>query len=132
MEQIKYEPVVYKVYNELKLHKGKENAISCLRLAQMFYPEVSESTGMRIVKKLINIIRNSPLFDNVIAYCNNGYYWVTAEEAKHALSAAYKHAITAWKTLKALDKKIALNGQMLLQLTPHQREAIDSLCDTRG
>lgn len=129
MEQMKYEPIVYKVYNELKLHKGKDNAISCLKLAQNFYPEMAEQSGMRVIKRLVNIIRNSPTFDNVIAYCNNGYYWVTAAEAKQALAAAYKHAITAWKTLKALDKKIELNGQTLFKLTPYQREAIDSLCE---
>ena len=126
---MKYEPIIYKVYNELKLHKGKENAISCLRLAQTFYPETNEQTAMRSIRRVINIIRNSPTFDNVIAYCNNGYYWVTADEAKQALAAAYKHAISAWKTLHALDKKASLNGQMLLQLTPYQREAIDSLCE---
>lgn len=129
MEQIKHEPIVYKVYNELSAHKGRTNAISCEKLALMFFPDLSLSTAKRKIRRIVNIIRNSPVFDNVIAATNEGYFWATTEEARAALSTAFKHAISVWRTLHTLEKKANLNGQLMIQLTPHQRKAIESLCE---
>ena len=125
----KHEPEVYRIYDKLKDHKGEQNAISCRALAHRFFGIMTTENGKRKVKEVINIIRNDSTFDNVIASCNRGYYWATVEEQDKALRRVMSQLISCARTVRATEKKIAANGQLMFKLSPYMRQAVESLCE---
>lgn len=124
--KLKPKKILYRIYDELKEHKGKENAISASKLALKYFPLDTDS--LRTIRTVIHEIRRSEVFDNVIGSCNKGYYWATEAEAKEANSRLFAQAFSLLKTAYTNEKKAGKNGQMLIKLTPYQREAVESLC----
>lgn len=118
--------IIYRIYDDLKAAKGKENAIPAATLAIRYYP--LERDGLRAVREAIREIRRSGEFDNVIASCNGGYYWATENEASEANRRLFAQGFDLIKTAWANERKAQNNGQMLMKLTPYQRSAIESLC----
>lgn len=126
----KYEPIVYRVYDYISTNcQGKENAVSGRDLAAIFYPTLSEDNGRRTVRLTINTIRNSDVFDNVIASGNEGYWWATKEDVREANKRLFSQAFSLLEVARANQQKISKNGQAMIQLTPYQREVFNSLCE---
>jgi len=121
-------PVVYRIYDELAKHQGKESAVPCLSLAQRYFPDMNTETAYRKVKAVIHTIRKDPTFDNVIISCPKGYYWVDKKNASVVIGIIFRHAIEHLNLVKSLSEKAKRDGQYIMPLTPYQREAVESLC----
>lgn len=129
MKYKKYEPYIYRIYDELSTHRGRENAIAASKLGALFFGTIPEATAVRVVRELIRKIRRSETFDNVIASCDNGYYWATENEAADANRRLFNQAFDLLKTATANDRKAGRNGQMMIKLSEYQRLMIKSLCE---
>lgn len=105
-----HEPVVYRIYEFLKHHVGKEHAISAENLAEVF--GISE----RKLREYISEIRRSGELEKVVCSCNGGYYICTEEEADRANKRLYSQAFSLLKTAHANDRKAGRNGQMKIEL----------------
>lgn len=127
----KHKEITYRIYDYLQVCKGRDKAIPAKSLAIIFFPEMSVANGRRAVREVINTIRNDNTFDNVIASCNKGYFWATKEEAGIANRRLFNQAFNLLKTAYMNEKKAAADGQMLLPLTPYQRQAVESLCEVK-
>ena len=128
----KHAPTVYRVYDYISAFcKGKANAVPAIDLADavglMIYE--CDDTRKRALRKIVNIIRRDTTFDNMIASGNQGYWWASKEEARKANARLFSQAFDLLKTAYAQEKKIAADGQFLMQLTPHTRQAVHSLCE---
>lgn len=129
MRYKKYEPYTYRIYDELTTHRGRDNAIAASKLGALFFGAIPETTAVRIVRELIREIRRSETFDNVIASCDDGYYWATENEAIEANRRLFSQAFDLLKTAAANERKAGRNGQMLIKMSEYQRLMIKSLCE---
>lgn len=98
------------IYNELKEHVGRENAIRAEELAEMF------GMGERQLRDNIREIRRDVEAESVVASCNQGYYICTREELAKANERLYSQALSLMKTVRANEKKIGKSGQMKMLL----------------
>ena len=98
------------IYNELKEHVGRENAIRAEELAAMF------DMGERQLRDNIREIRRDVEAESVVASCNDGYYICTREELAKANERLYSQALSLMKTVRANEKKIGKSGQMKMRL----------------
>ena len=98
------------IYNELKEHVGRENAIRAEELAAMF------DMGERQLRDNIREIRRDGDAESVVASCNQGYYICTREEMDKANERLRRQALSLMKTVHANEKKIGKSGQMKMLL----------------
>lgn len=98
------------IYNELKEHVGRENAIRAEELAEMF------GMGERQLRDNIREIRRDVEAESVVASCNQGYYICTREELAKANERLYSQALSLMKTVRANEKKIGKSGQIKMRL----------------
>ena len=98
------------IYNELKEHVGRENAIRAEELAAMF------GMGERQLRDNIREIRRDVEAESVVASCNQGYYICTREELAKANERLYSQALSLMKTVRANEKKIGKTGQIKMRL----------------
>lgn len=83
--------MVYYVYEEMKKHVGRENAISGEDLSRLF------GITTRHLRYIINEIRNSGELEKVIGSCNAGYFICTKEEQSRANLRIYRQAFRLLK-----------------------------------
>lgn len=98
------------IYNELKEHVGRENAIRAEELAARF------GMGERQLRDNIREIRRDSEAESVVASCNQGYYICTRDELAKANERLYRQAKSLMKTVRANEKKIGKSGQMKMRL----------------
>lgn len=116
-----HEPIVYKVYEELKNHVGRENSISAKDLASKF------SMGERALREVIHEIRDSGELEKAIGCCEKGYYVCTQEDAQSAIKRLYRQAFSTLKVARALEKKVGMNGQGKIKIGEYFSEFYKSL-----
>ena len=119
-----HSPIVYHVYEEMKKHVGRENAISGEDLSRAF------GITTRHLRYIINEIRNSGELEKVIGSCNAWYFICTKEEQSRANLRIYRQAFSLLKTARANDKKAAKNGQGKIKLGEYFKEFYESLGET--
>ncbi len=105
-----HESITYRLYDELKNHVGKENAISAKDLSAMF------GMSKRTLRVHIREIRNSGELEKVIGSYEGGYYVCTKEESDTVTTHLYKHVFNLLKTIRTMDKKAGRDGQMKIKL----------------
>ena len=115
-----HDPVVYQIYEFLKNHIGKEQAISADNLANRFL--ISE----RKLRDYISEIRRDAEFEKIVCSSNSGYYIATEEEADRANRRLYSQAFSLLKTAHANDRKAGRNGQMRIRLDEFEKEIIEA------
>ena len=98
------------IYNELKEHVGRENAIRAEELASMF------GMGERQLRDNIREIRRDSEAEEIVSSCNDGYYICTRDELEKANERLRRQALSLMKTVRANEKKIGKSGQMKMQL----------------
>ena len=98
------------IYDELKEHVGRENAIRAEELAEKF------GMGERQLRDHIREIRRDAEAESVVASCNQGYYICTREELAKANERLYSQAFSLLKTANANEKKVGRSGQMKMRL----------------
>ena len=116
-----HEPMVYRLYDELKNHIGKKNAISADELCAKFGIEE------RKLRDYISEIRRSGELEKVVASSNKGYFICTEEEADKANERLYSQAFSLLKTANANEKKVGRNGQMKMRLGEFYKDTFESL-----
>lgn len=115
-----HEPIVYRIYDLLKKHVGKENAVSAKDLSGWF--GISE----RQLRDYISEIRRSVELEKVVSSSNHGYYICTAEEAAQANERLYSQAFSLLKTANANEKKVGKNGQMKIRLGKFYKDTFEA------
>lgn len=121
---VKYSPLTYLLYEELKRHIDSENGISAEELAAKF------GIQKRTLRHYVSIIRNSPDFELVITSSNNGYFVCsTKDEFKRHHRRLYSMAFSLLKEARAQDEKMGLNGQYKIPLDNFD-DFFKSLSDT--
>ena len=118
------QPIVYAVYEELKLHCGRQNAISAKNLASKF--DMSE----RALREVIHTIRESGELEKSIGSSASGYFVCTEEDCEKAIKRLYRQAFSTLKVARALEKKVAMNGQGKIKLGDYVKEFFQSLGET--
>lgn len=121
MERLNHEPIVYRVYDEMKNHVGKENAITAEELSAYF--DISE----RKLRDIIKTIRRSRELEKVIGSYNGGYFICTKQEVERANNRLLSQAFSLLKTANANEKKAGMNGQMKLKLGNFYKDTYESL-----
>lgn len=105
-----HESIIYRLYDELKNHVGKENAVSAKELSAKF------GITKRTLRDYIRAIRNSGEFEKVIGSYQGGYFVCTKEESDNVTSHLYKHVFNLLGTIRTMDKKAGRDGQMKIKL----------------
>lgn len=105
-----HESITYRLYDELKNHVGKENAISAKDLSAMF------GMSKRKLRDHIREIRNSGELEKIIGSYEGGYYICTKEESDNVSNHLWRHVLSILKTLRTMDKKAGRDGQMKIKL----------------
>lgn len=121
IETKNHKPIVYDVYEKLKIHVGKDNAISAWELSYLF--NISE----RVLREIIHEIRDSKELELAIGSCNKGYYVCTEEDFEKAIKRLYRQAFSTLKVARALEKKVAMNGQGKIKTGHYVKEFYQSL-----
>lgn len=103
-------PIIYQLYEELKSHVGKGNAISAEELSGKF--------GMteRDLRECISEIRNSTELEKIIGSCNGGYFICTEDEFKRSNNRLLSMAFSLLRTARANSRKAGLDGQFKMAL----------------
>lgn len=112
--------IVYEIYDEMKSHIGKANAIKAQDLADKF--NISDRT----LREIISTIRTSTELRKIIASCNNGYYLCTDEEFEQANRRLERQAFSLLKVAYANKRKAAKDGQMLIPLGKYYKEVFEA------
>ncbi len=121
-----HSPIVYYVYEELKKHVGREQAISAAELCAVF------GICERHLRQIVHTIRNSGDLEKVIGSCNAGYFVCTKEEQTRANRRIYRQAFSLLKTARANDRKAERNGQGKIKLGEYFKDFYESLGETDG
>lgn len=122
MIKTKHHPsIVYRIYDELKEHVGRENAISATALASQF--DISD----RQLRMYINEIRNSSELEKFIGSSNEGYFVCMREEVDATINRLKKQALSILKVCSSIQKKADLNGQYKMPLGDYYKDVIESL-----
>lgn len=120
METKKYEPIVYRIYDELSnKHVGKKNAISGSDLSAIF--EISE----RKLRIYIREIRASQQLTKIVLTCKKGYYIPTEEEGTADVKRLFRHSLSTLKIAKATVKKAELERQCKIHLGDYYKEYVE-------
>ena len=117
------EPITYRIYDTLKQHCGKENAISGADLSAMF------GIDKRQLRKHIHTIRESQELSKVILACNKGYYIPTVEEGTHDINRLYSQAFSLLRIARASEKKAGLEGQYKIKLGEFYQDYVKAFGD---
>lgn len=110
METKKHNPIVYRIYDEMKNHIGKENAISGAKLSGMF--GISDRTLREHIRK----IRECGELSKVILTCNKGYYIPTQEDGMRDNNRLYNQAFSLLRSAREQDKKAGREGQFKIKM----------------
>lgn len=140
-----HQPIVYRVYEELKHHVGAENAISADDLCDKFDElciDFSNPVGQwrncvlystskkrRKLRTIIREIRRSGELEKVIGSCKNGYYVCTKDDAQKAIDRLMNAAKNMFKTAYVMAKKVGLDGQMKIQYSKYISDTYHSLME---
>lgn len=116
-----HEPLVYRIYEELKNYVGAKNAISARELSDKF--DLTE----RELRDYIHKIRDSKELEKAIGSCNKGYYVCTEEDCEVAIKRLYNQAFSTLRVARALENKVGLNGQGKLKLGHYYSDFYKSL-----
>ena len=130
-------PIVYNVYDELKKHIGKENAISAHDLCEIFRDELAEELYYdfmidpkdRKLRRIIREIRRSGELEKVIGSCKNGYYVCTKDDAQKSIDRLMNAAKNMFKTAYIMAKKVGLEGQMKIKMGDYFSDTYHSLME---
>lgn len=125
-----YPPVVYRVYEFYAQYIGKENAVTdevVIASKDIKDFRLSERT-LREIKRAIALDSE---FDNVYLSCTKGTYMATKDDLQYIAQNAVKAGLSLLEKAWAQQKKAGMDGQFMLQLTPFQREAVQSLGEVR-
>lgn len=133
-------PIVYKVYEELKFHIGKNNAISADELCSLFPEELYGYSrfedylvpDLRKLRTIIREIRRSGELEKVIGSCRNGYYVCTKDDAQKAIDRIMNTAKNMFKTAYIMSKKVGLDGQMKIQFNEFCADTYHSLMEGKN
>lgn len=120
METKKHEPIAYRIYDEMKNHFGRINAIKGKDLAEKF--EISE----RQLRDYIHELREDMQFDKVILTCNKGYYIPTEEEGTADVQRLFSHAFSTLRIARASVNKASHNGQGKIKLGAYYKEFVEA------
>ena len=131
------EPIVYKVYNELKNHIGKDNAISAKKLCAKFPEEFMQLDYIlgnsyadeRKLRRIIRKIRRSGELEKVIGSCKEGYYVCTKQDAQKSIDRLMNTAKNMFKTAYIMAKKVGLDGQMKIKMGDYFSDTYHSLME---
>ena len=116
-----HSPIVYRIYDELKNHIGKKNAISGKDLSKIF--NISE----RVLRGYINEITGSLELTRTVGTSNKGYYICSdGKEFDQANARIWKQAISLIKRAKAQEKKAQADGQGQIQVGKYYKEFIQA------
>lgn len=116
-----HEPIVYRIYDELKNHIGKKNAISGKDLSEMF--NISD----RVLRGYINKIAGCSELTRTVGTSNKGYYICSNnKEFNQANGRIWKQALSLIKRAKAQEKKAQADGQFQIQLGKYYKEFIQA------
>lgn len=116
----KHEPIVYRIYDELNKHVGKQNAVSASAISGKF--DISE----RQLREYIHEIREDMTFDKVVLPCNKGYYIPTEQEGTADAQRLFSHAFSTLKIARAMVTKGNRNGQGKIKLGKYYKEFVES------
>lgn len=120
IEQKHHQPIVYKVYEVMKLHVGKENAISATELGEMF------GLSVRQLRVIVSTIRNSTELTRIIASGNGGYYMPRKEEFDRANRRLESQAYALLKVAYSNRRKAAKDGQMKIPLGEYYKDVFEA------
>lgn len=116
-------PITYKIYEELKSHIGKENAISGADLSAKF------NISKRRLRIYIHEIRNSGELTRVIGSCNTGYFMCREEDFEAADKRLERQALSILKVVWANRKKRAKDGQYKIPLGDYYKEIFEAFSE---
>ncbi len=120
METKHSDPMTYRIYDELKKHIGKENAISGPALSAKF--EISE----RELRGYINEICVSGELEKIVASGNAGYYLCQSkEDSNKARERLLKQAFSLLRRASAIEKKAGLDGQCKIRLGEYYKQCVE-------
>lgn len=120
IETKKHETVAYRIYDELKNHVGKQNAVSAAELSGMF--NISE----RQLRDYIHELREDMSFDKVILSCNKGYYIPTEQEGTADVQRLLSQAFSTLRIARATVTKGGRNGQGKIKLGKYYKEFVEA------
>ncbi len=120
METKKHQPIAYRIYDELKQHVGKQNAISATELSEKF------GISKRHLRDYIHELREDMLLDKVILTCNKGYYIPTEEEGTADVNRLFKHAFSTLRIARASVNKASRNNQGKIKLGKYYKEFVEA------
>ncbi len=115
-----HDSTTYRIYDELKNHVGKQNAISAADLSGMFH--ISE----RQLRDYIHDIRQDMKFDKVILAYNKGYYIPTEQEGTADVQRLFHHAFSTLRIARATVAKGSRNGQGKIKLGKYYKEFVEA------
>lgn len=122
LEVVHHSPLTYLIYDEVKNHVGRANAISAEALSDMF------GISQRQLRKHILAIRRSGELEKVIGSANGGYYVCTAEEVEKAINRLIHASKNMLKTASVMAKKAERNGQYKMkELGKYFKDVYESL-----
>lgn len=121
LEVVHHSPLTYRIYDELKCHVGKANAISAEALSDMF------GISQRQLRKHILAIRRSGELEKVIGSANGGYYVCTAEEVEKAINRLIHASKNMLKTASVMAKKAERNGQYKMKFGECYKDVYEAL-----
>ena len=119
-----HEPIVYKVYEELKQHIGVKNPISATDLCI-----ICGVDGHRELRRIIREIRRSGELEKVIGSCKKGYYVCTNDDAQKSIDRLMNAAKNMFKTAYIMAKKVGLDGQMKIKMGDYFSDTYHSLME---
>lgn len=117
------ESITYRIYDELKNHVGRENAISGADLSTMF------GISKRQLRTYIHEIRNSTELTRIIGSCNAGYYMCREEDFEAADKRLERQALSTLKVVWSNRKKRAKDGQYKIPLGDYYKEIFEAFSE---
>lgn len=120
IETKKHAPLIYRVYDEIKAHVGKSNAISGKDLSAQF--DISQ----RHLRDIIHEIRADETLTHLILSCNKGYYVPTKDEGAKDINRIMNQACSLFKIAHKLAKKSELDGQGKIALGDYFKPFVES------
>lgn len=117
---MRHEGTVYRVYEELKRHVGRENAISAEELAGKF------GIGERKLREYVSEIRTSLELEKIVGSSNQGYFVCTEEEFRTANRRLKRQAISLLRAAHANERKAGRNGQCKMKLGKYYKPFVKS------
>lgn len=123
IETKKHEPIVYRVYDEIKGHIGRPNAIGGKELSAKF--DITE----RHLREIVHEIRADEMLTHLILSCNRGYYVPTVDEGAKDINRLYSQAFSLLKIARVQERKAGLNNQYKLRLGEYYQEFVRAYGD---